>query len=302
MQTDIGSNFYVQTVITDPHKVFLMIGMGFYLELTLEEAILAIDKREALLNEELKQLSIQSSRIKANIKKRAKMSEPTATSAQPVADHHMRAEIERLNRELAQTSAEKIQSAQYGLVLLDEKEELQRRYDDLESSYETVRKDLEELREAFAKSQTNQKVSANTGVEREEKLLEESAHKEANFRSKASEETEWERRTLRVELKELKLRESRLLADNNELEEENISLQKQVSVLKSSQVDFETSKHEVRRLQEDMEALNAQLEEYEHLKRIAERQMEEALEALQSEREQKYRHFFLNLAAYLSLS
>ncbi|CAG2121793.1 unnamed protein product [Medioppia subpectinata] len=68
MQTDIGSNFYVQTVITDPHKVFLMIGMGFYLELTLEEAILAIDKREALLNEELKQLSIQSSRIKANIK------------------------------------------------------------------------------------------------------------------------------------------------------------------------------------------------------------------------------------------
>ena len=30
----------------------------------------------------------------------------------------LRAELERVNRELAQTSAEKIQSAQYGLVLL----------------------------------------------------------------------------------------------------------------------------------------------------------------------------------------
>lgn len=30
----------------------------------------------------------------------------------------LKAEVERLNRELAQTSAEKIQSAQYGLVLL----------------------------------------------------------------------------------------------------------------------------------------------------------------------------------------
>jgi chromosome segregation ATPase len=84
---------------------------------------------------------------------------------------------------------------------------------------------------------------------------------------------EWERKNLRIELKELKFRESRLLADNNELEEENISLQKQISSLKSSQIDFETSKHEVRRLQEDMEALQAQLEEYEHLKKIAERQV-----------------------------
>ena len=37
------------------------------------------------------------------------------------------------------------------------------------------------LLQAFAKSQTIQKVSQNTGVEREERLLEESAHKEANF-------------------------------------------------------------------------------------------------------------------------
>lgn len=49
---------------------------------------------------------------------------------------------------------------------------------------------------------------------------------------------EWEKRTLKVELKELKAREARLLSDNNELEEENISLQKQVSSLRSSQVNI----------------------------------------------------------------
>ena len=36
----------------------------------------------------------------------------------------LRLEVDRLTRELDQTSAEKIQSAQYGLVLLEEKEQL----------------------------------------------------------------------------------------------------------------------------------------------------------------------------------
>lgn len=46
----------------------------------------------------------------------------------------------------------------------------------------------------------------------------------------------FERKTLKSELKELKYRETRLLSDYSELEEENISLQKQISVLRSSQV------------------------------------------------------------------
>ncbi|KAL1466916.1 hypothetical protein MTO96_042416 [Rhipicephalus appendiculatus] len=100
--------------------------------------------------------------------------------------------------------------------------------------------------------------------------------------------SDWERKNLRSELKDMKLREQRLLTDNNELEEENISLQKQVSSLRSSQVEFEGAKHEVRRLKEEVESLNAQLEELGSLRRIGEQQLEEALEALQSEREQKY--------------
>lgn len=39
-------------------------------------------------------------------------------------------------------------------------------------------------------------------------------------------------------MKEYKVRELRQLQDNSELEEENISLQKQVSVLKENQVSF----------------------------------------------------------------
>jgi hypothetical protein len=53
---------------------------------------------------------------------------------------------------------------------------------------------------------------------------------------KYKEEKELERKNLRSELREIKFRETRLITDYSELEEENISLQKQVSVLKSSQV------------------------------------------------------------------
>lgn len=93
---------------------------------------------------------------------------------------------------------------------------------------------------------------------------------------------------LRNELRDYKRRETRMLTDYSELEEENITLQKQVSSLKSSQVEFEGAKHELRQLSEEIEVLNSQVEELSNLKKIAEKQMEEALEALQVEREAKY--------------
>lgn len=48
--------------------------------------------------------------------------------------------------------------------------------------------------------------------------------------------TESEKAKLKAELKEIKFRETRLMTDYSELEEENIMLQKQVSSLRSSQV------------------------------------------------------------------
>lgn len=55
----------------------------------------------------------------------------------------LKAEIERLSRELDQASSEKIQSAQLGLVLLEEKSSLQLRCDELESLYENTKHELE---------------------------------------------------------------------------------------------------------------------------------------------------------------
>lgn len=53
------------------------------------------------------------------------------------------------------------------------------------------------------------------------------------------------------------------------------------SFLDSLQVEFEGAKHEIRRLSEEIELLNSQVEELASLKKIAEKQMEDALTALQ---------------------
>lgn len=97
-----------------------------------------------------------------------------------------------------------------------------------------------------------------------------------------------QRRQLKSEVKEYRIRENRNISDYSELEEENISLQKQVSVLKQSQVEYEGLKHEKKRLEEELDDLNMQLDESVSLKKIVDKNLEEALNALQVEREQKH--------------
>ena len=103
-----------------------------------------------------------------------------------------------------------------------------------------------------------------------------------------SDTLEEQRRQLKSELKEYKIRENRNIMDYAELEEENCSLQKQVSQLKQGQVEFEGIKHEKKRLEEEIDDVNMQLEESLTLKKITEKNLEEALNALQVEREQKH--------------
>lgn len=52
-------------------------------------------------------------------------------------------------------------------------------------------------------------------------------------------------------------------------------------------MEFEGLKHEIRRLEEEAQYLNSQLEEAVRLREIGERQLSEALETVKSEREQK---------------
>ncbi|GAA6101364.1 protein bicaudal D homolog 2 isoform X1 [Tachysurus ichikawai] len=174
---------------------------------------------------------------------------------------------------------------------------------------------------AYGQAHSAQRKVAEDGESREESLILESASKEAYYEQRvqelqaelrqvrttltstqsenerlssltleireSAELLELQRTRLRDDIREYKVRESRLLQDYSELEEENISLQKQVSTLKQGQVEFEGLKHEIRRLEEEAQYLNSQLEEAVRLREIGERQLSEALETVKSEREQK---------------
>uniref|UniRef100_A0A8C3ADB0 BICD cargo adaptor 2 n=1 Tax=Cyclopterus lumpus TaxID=8103 RepID=A0A8C3ADB0_CYCLU len=246
---------------------------------------------------------------------------PDAMRSLKAAPEWVRAEIERLSRELSETTNEKIQAAEYGLAVLEEKQQLKQQYDDLEIEYEAVRQEVDQLKEAFGQAYSNHRKVAADGESREECLIQESACKEAYYEQRVlelqtelrqarniltntqsenerlnticqemrenSQMVELQRNQLRDDIKEYKFREARLLQDYTELEEENISLQKQVSALKQSQVEFEGLKHEIRRLEEDTQFLNSQLEDAIRLKEIAERQLGEAVETIKTERELK---------------
>ncbi|XP_054645161.1 protein bicaudal D homolog 2 [Dunckerocampus dactyliophorus] len=233
----------------------------------------------------------------------------------------LRAEVLRLTLELQEATEEKLQAARYGLVVLEESSSLKIKHRQLEEEHETLKAELQQLKEAFADSVSSQKRAAADGECREESLLQETASKEAamatrleevqselkqarlalgnahaeidrlgvvsNQQKKDCECLEAENGHLRDEMKEYKVRELRQLQDNGELEEENISLQKQVSVLKENQVEFESVKLELTQKNEELEELRAQMEEAARLREIAERQLDEALESLKEEREQK---------------
>ncbi|KAH7974528.1 hypothetical protein HPB49_016441 [Dermacentor silvarum] len=66
-QVDLGSNFYVQAVVPDVSKIFVQVGMGFFVELTHEETLWFVGRREALLEAELQRVSKESANIKAHI-------------------------------------------------------------------------------------------------------------------------------------------------------------------------------------------------------------------------------------------
>ncbi|XP_072001385.1 protein bicaudal D homolog 1 isoform X5 [Engystomops pustulosus] len=232
-----------------------------------------------------------------------------------------KAEIERLTKELSETTQEKIQAAEYGLVVLEEKLALKQQYDDLEAEYDTLKQEQEQLKEAFGQSFTVHRKVAEDGETREETLLQESATKEEYYlgrilemqtdlrQSRAmitnvqgenerlnvivqdlketNEILELQRIRMKEEIREYKFREARLLQDYTELEEENITLQKLVSTLKQNQVEYEGLKHEIKRFEEETVLLNSQLEDAIRLKEIAEHQLEEALDTLKNEREQK---------------
>ena len=72
---------------------------------------------------------------------------PEATLVTEAGPQWLQAEMERLSRELSETTHEKIQAAEYGLAVLEEKQQLKQRFDEMETEYETVRQELDQLKE-----------------------------------------------------------------------------------------------------------------------------------------------------------
>uniref|UniRef100_A0A096N7K9 Protein UXT n=1 Tax=Papio anubis TaxID=9555 RepID=A0A096N7K9_PAPAN len=67
MQVDLGCNFFVDTVVPDTSRIYVALGYGFFLELTLAEALKFIDRKSSLLTELSNSLTKDSMNIKAHI-------------------------------------------------------------------------------------------------------------------------------------------------------------------------------------------------------------------------------------------
>lgn len=121
----------------------------------------------------------------------------------------LKREVERLGRELDEAVAERNQSAQYGLGLLEETKALKLRCEHLETVYDNTRHELDITQEvcplsaslcywfevtivtnyryvlsclqALAKFQSTHRATTETGIEQEESLLSESAALESSL-------------------------------------------------------------------------------------------------------------------------
>ena len=67
-KVDLGCNFYCQARVPDPTKIFISVGLGFFLELTLDEALEFISKKDGELAKEANKLTTNCAKLKANIK------------------------------------------------------------------------------------------------------------------------------------------------------------------------------------------------------------------------------------------
>ncbi len=59
----------------------------------------------------------------------------------------MKREVDRLTQELHQACQEKIQAAEYGLAVLEEKQQLQDQFDSLRTKHEQKKHEVEQIKE-----------------------------------------------------------------------------------------------------------------------------------------------------------
>lgn len=67
-EVDLGCNFYVQAHVQDSSRIFVAVGYGFFVELTLPEALKFIEKKTRQLTIYTDELTRDAAKIKANIR------------------------------------------------------------------------------------------------------------------------------------------------------------------------------------------------------------------------------------------
>ncbi|KAF6026649.1 BICD2 [Bugula neritina] len=227
-------------------------------------------------------------------------------------------ELTRLQKEIEEVNQHKIQAAEYGLAVLEEKQQLQEQLDQLELINEQTSVELQHLKQALAKHEVSSKLEKHINSVEEEQLILEKNSKEEEYKSLVTqlqselkltkqklevlqtdepthlgfadrlEEAEHEKVSLRRDIREFKQRESRILSDYSELEEENISLQKQVLSLQQEKVAVQQLLWEKERLKEEVEQQKAQNADLQHLREIVENNLEESIKSLVHEREMRH--------------
>lgn len=233
----------------------------------------------------------------------------------------LKREIERITLDLQQACQEKVQAAEYGLAVLEEKQRLQEKYDDLEIALEKEKYELSQATEQISLLQSKYDVLAQKIDQKQGNIVQECSTRESAFATRVSElqvevknlkkgervalrdcealkqqlatlqknyDTLYDqRKQLAQDVKDRKLRESQFNDEYNLLEEENTYLQKAVSKLKQTLVEFEGLKVENKSLLDEVDSLQLQL----HVTTSARDQFEKQLhEALDSVKEQRERH------------
>ncbi|KAG5460237.1 MAG: Prefoldin subunit-domain-containing protein [Olpidium bornovanus] len=64
---DVGSNFYVQAKIPDTRYIYVDVGYGFHVQLTLDEALAFIEKKEKHLEKRAEKFTKEAAKIRAHI-------------------------------------------------------------------------------------------------------------------------------------------------------------------------------------------------------------------------------------------
>ncbi|XP_003748492.1 protein UXT homolog [Galendromus occidentalis] len=67
MQVDIGCSFFCQANVPDASKIFVCLGMGIFCEMSHEDAVDFIEKKQQLLQKRIDHLSDQCAEVKARI-------------------------------------------------------------------------------------------------------------------------------------------------------------------------------------------------------------------------------------------